>query len=70
MDVQVAGRPSSNKRFCIQQTSARTLATPLYSAFVLDLEMVVCRFDKCDRRLLPRKMQYPDVDLWISGQPA
>jgi hypothetical protein len=41
-----------------------------YSASALDLDTVVCRLDDHEMREEPRKMQNPDVDRLVSGQPA
>ncbi|KAL0846697.1 hypothetical protein Bca101_019943 [Brassica carinata] len=53
----VMGHLRSRRRFLIQQVSATTLATPLYSASALERETVSWRFEDQDMRLLPKKMQ-------------
>ena len=43
-------------------TSVVALATLLYSASVLERDIVACFFEHQEIRLLPRYMQYPVVD--------
>ena len=51
-------------------TSHTAEAIVLYSASVEDLDTVVCFLDLHDTREFPKKMQYPVVDLHVSGHPA
>jgi hypothetical protein len=41
-----------------------------YSASVLDRDTVFCRLDDHNTRLLPMKTQNPEVERWVSGNPA
>ncbi len=51
-------------------TSHTAEAIALYSASAEDLDTVVCFLDLHDTREFPKKMQYPVVDLRVSGHPA
>ena len=51
-------------------TSAVVLAIALYSASVLDLEIVVCFFELHDIKLFPMYIQYHETDFLSSGSVA
>ena len=54
----------------IHTTSHVAAAIALYSAFVKDLEMVDCFLDFQETKDSPIKMQYPIIDLLVSGHEA
>ena len=64
------GLPNSPRRGRSHEHSATVLATPRYSASALDRETVVCRLEDHETRASPRKMQKPEVERRVSGQPA
>jgi hypothetical protein len=62
--------PSSVSNFWTQIISAVAFASALYSASVLDLDMVGCFLAVEDTKLSPRNTAKPPVDLLWSIQPA
>ena len=60
----------SPRSFRSQIHSAATFATALYLASALEQETVGCRFDDHETSEASRKMQNPDVECRVSGQPA
>ena len=53
-----------------QITSHTANAMALYFAFAENLDTVVCFFDLHDTKECPKNIQYPMVDLRVSGHPA
>ncbi|GKG06848.1 hypothetical protein Tco_0329817, partial [Tanacetum coccineum] len=64
------GTCNSRKRLRTQAVSATALATPRYSASVLEREVTCCRLEDHEMRLSPRKTQYPEVEHLVEGHPA
>jgi len=62
--------PSSLSKDWSQHKSAAVLAKALYSDSVLEQETVGCFLELQERRLLPMKMQNPDVDLIWAARPV
>jgi len=56
-------------RYCNQTISKQVLAITRYSASADDLDTFVCFFYFHEIIEEPRKMQYPDTDLWVVWQP-
>jgi hypothetical protein len=68
--VELKKTPSSLSKDCSQVSLAVALARASYLALVLERETVGCFLECQERRLGPRKVQKPEVDLRSSGQPA
>jgi hypothetical protein len=61
---------SSCIRICIHIIFVVALATVLYSASVLYLEIVLCFLALHEIKFVPRKIAYPPVDRRSSREPA
>jgi hypothetical protein len=61
---------NSRRTDCIHITSAVTSVIALYSASVLDRDIVFCFFAHQDIKFGPKKTAKPPVDFLSSEQPA